>query len=193
MLFNNDYIVIINEIRNLDDLLLDSYINKKLIPLRDDNDFFIEKLYKDIFYIIYDIDTEGDNDIIIENGDIVIENGDFKLTGYQTRLYKISTWLNSEIKMKMANQYPFTFTEQVENFEKFVLKNNNYTVEYKQKLDEIKSSLRKEWKQNYNPPKSKIGILFSSIFDLDNFDLSPKFSGFGIDLKKIIQSIKSNN
>src|ERR1700758_2402923 len=97
MLKREDYANIIEDIRNAEKISLDEYIDKHLIPLRADNQFFIETLYKDIHYVLNGLDKEGDNDLVIENSDFVIEDGDFKLTGYQTRLHDILNWLHLEV------------------------------------------------------------------------------------------------
>jgi hypothetical protein len=97
MLKRDDYINLIEEIRNTDKKSLDEFIEKVLEPLRKENENFIEVLYKDIHYLIKDIDKEGENDLAIENGDFVIEGGDLKLTGYQSRLHNLSIWLHIEV------------------------------------------------------------------------------------------------
>ena len=88
MLKRDDYINLIEEIRNTDKKSLDEFIDKVLEPLRAKNENFIEVLYKDVHYLIKDIDKEGENDLAIENGDFVIEDGHLKLTGYQSRLHR---------------------------------------------------------------------------------------------------------
>lgn len=93
-------------------------------------------LYKDIHYLIKDIDKPGENDLEIKNGDIVIEDGDIKLTGYQSRLHNLAIWLNMEIAKKCIEDNPLTFIEAMENFEKNLNK-SNYTPEYKRRLNQI--------------------------------------------------------
>ena len=56
MLKRDDYIEIIEDIRNTEKKSLDEYISKVLEPLRSDNDLFIETLYKDICYLLNGID-----------------------------------------------------------------------------------------------------------------------------------------
>lgn len=97
MLKRDDYIEIIEDIRNTEKKSLDEYINKVLEPLRSDNDLFIETLYKDICYLLNGIDKVGENDLAIENGALVIEDGGLKLTGYQSRLHNLCHWLHMEI------------------------------------------------------------------------------------------------
>lgn len=53
---------------------------------------FIETLYKNIHYLLKDIDKPGENDLAIENGSMVIEDGDLKLTGYHSQFH-ISNFL----------------------------------------------------------------------------------------------------
>ena len=96
MLKRDDYIEIIEDIRNTEKKSLDEYINKVLEPLRSDNDL-IETLYKDICYLLNGIDKVGENDLAIENGALVIEDGGLKLTGYQSRLHNLCHWLHMEI------------------------------------------------------------------------------------------------
>jgi hypothetical protein len=47
MLKRNEYIEIIEEIRNLEKISIDEYINKRLEPLKQENSHFVEVLYKD--------------------------------------------------------------------------------------------------------------------------------------------------
>lgn len=148
MLKRDDYINLIEEIRNTDKKSLDEFIIKVLEPLRSENENFIEILYKDIHYLLKDIDKKGENDLAIENGDFVIEEGDLKLTGYQSRLHNLSIWLHMEICKKLTEVNPLTFVEKMTDFEKNFLEKPNYTPEYKAKLDKIKKSLKQERKIN---------------------------------------------
>ena len=50
MLKRTDYLDLIEEIRNTEKKSIDEYIDKVLEPLRSENEFFIETLYKDIRY-----------------------------------------------------------------------------------------------------------------------------------------------
>ena len=70
MLKPDDYINLIEEIRNTDIKSLDEYIDKVITPLREENQNLLEKLYKDINYLIKDIDKKGENNLAIENGDL---------------------------------------------------------------------------------------------------------------------------
>jgi len=155
MLIRNDYLKIIDEIRNLEPEALNGYIDNKLVQLKNENPFFIETLYKDINYILKDVDEEGDNDLIFENGDFVFENGDFKLTGYQTRLHDVIIWLHQQItsdiieNMKPSLRLFEEFSEKVESFENNVLNKSSYTVEYKEKLNAVKRSVIEERNENY--------------------------------------------
>lgn len=63
---------------------MDEYIDKVISPLRLDNENFLEKLYKDMHYLLKDIDKKGENDLALENGEIVID-GHLILSGYQSR------------------------------------------------------------------------------------------------------------
>ncbi len=194
LLIREDYLKIIEEIRNLEKRALDGYIKNKLIPLQKENDFFIETLYKDVIYVLKNVDESGDNDEIIENGDWVMEDDDFKLTGYQTRLHDIIIWLHSEVCRELIEKNPFTFSEKMEQFEKSVLEKDNYTVEYRKKLNEINRSIIKERNENYattKPVKKFIG----RIFDLDNWNLKFKvpFIGIEINFKGIIKNFQSKN
>ena len=75
MLKRDDYLAIIEEIRNTDKKSIDEYIHKVLEPLRRENENFVEILYKDIHYLIKNIDKAGENDLAIENGGLVLEDG----------------------------------------------------------------------------------------------------------------------
>jgi len=180
------YIKLIEEIRNTEKKSLDEYIEKVLEPLRVKNEYFLETLYKDIYYLIKDIDEEGDNDLFIEEGDLVIEDGDLKLTGYQSRLHNLSIWLHIEITQKIIEENPLSFSEKIEDFQKNFLDKPNYTPEYKSELDRIKRSLKKERKQNLK----KDDNFWNKIFDVDNFELKPNFYGIGINLNEIINKLK---
>ncbi len=188
MLKRDEYLLIIDNIRNVEKASLDEFIIKELIPLKKDNDFFIETLYKDINYILTDLDKPGDNDLAEENGDWVEEDGDLKLTGYQTRLHDILLWLHMEMVEKMTSsaEYPNQFIEKMENFEERFLNKQNYTPEYKIKLDIIKQSLKSERHQNTG---GKISW-FRRLLALDNLELKPNIAGFGINLKEVIKKFK---
>lgn len=187
MIKRNDYLILIEEIRNTDKKSLNEFIAKVIEPLRNENENFIEILYKDINYLIKDIDKKNENDLTTENGNLVIENGEIKLTGYQSRLHNLSNWLHMEICKKFIEKNPITFVESMENFENEFLQKTNYTPEYIAKLDLIKKSLRMERKHNLGETES----FWSKISDPDNFELKPAFGGVGINLNKIIQKFRN--
>lgn len=186
MLKRDDYLKIIEEIRNTDKKSIDEFIEKELEPLRTSNENFIEILYKDIHYLIKDIDKKGDNDLAFENGDLVIEDGDLKLTGYQSRLHTLSIWLHMEVCKKFIEKNPNTFIESIENFEKNFLDKPNYTPEYKSKLDTIKKSLKKERKLNLGEKEN----FWTKILDIDNLELKPNIAGVGINLNELINKFR---
>ncbi|MCK9617013.1 MAG: hypothetical protein M0R21_04175 [Lentimicrobiaceae bacterium] len=186
MIKRDDYINLIEEIRNTDKKSLDEFIEKVIEPLRNENKNFIEVLYKDIHYLIKDIDKEGENNLVIENGGLVIEDGGLKLTGYQSRLHNLAIWLHMEICKKLIEESPFTFVEKMENFERNFLNKPNYTPEYKAKLDKIKRSLKKERKLNLGE-KENFG---NKIFDIDNLELKPNIAGIGINGNNIINKFR---
>lgn len=187
MLLREDYLTIIENIRNTEKIALDEYITKHLVPLKNENDSFIEILYKDISYVLKDVDGPGDNDLIIEDGDILLED-DFKLTGYQTRLHEITIWLHSEMAQKFvpSNKHPNDLINKFEKFDDF-LEKENYTPEYKAQLDKIKKSIKAERKQNHGKSKKTV---FSKILDFDNITIKPSFWGIVIDISKIIEKLK---
>ncbi|MGX7666316.1 hypothetical protein [Flavobacterium pedocola] len=186
MLKRNDYIKLIEEIRNTEKKSIDEYIEKVLVPLRKRNDYFIETLYKDIFYLINDIDKKDENDLEIENGSLVIEDGDIKLTGYQSRLHNLSMWLHFEMVKKFAEDNPLTFIDKMKNFEENFLKKPNYTPEYKSQLNKIKRSLRKERTQNLGEKEN----FWDKIFEMDNLELKPNIAGIGINFNEIYNKFK---
>lgn len=186
MLKREDYLTLIEEIRNTDIKSVDEFIIKKLEPLRIDNESFVEILYKDIHYLIKDIDDIGDNDLVIENGDFVVEDGDFKLTGYQSRLYNVSIWLHMEIFKKSIENNPATFAEDIENFEKNYLNKPDYTPEYKAKLDVIKKSIKKERKMNLGEKEN----FWTKCWDIDNLELKPNLMGIGLNINNFISKFK---
>lgn len=186
MIKRNDYINLIEEIRNTNKKSLDEFIEKVIEPLQNENKNFIEVLYKDIYYLIKDIDKEGENDLAIENGGLVIEDGCLKLTGYQSRLHNLAIWLHMEICKKLIKESPFTFVEKMENFEKNFLNKPNYTPEHKAKLDKIKRSLKKERKLNLGEKEN----FWNKIFDIDNLELKPNFIGIGINGNNIINKFR---
>ncbi|AMA48593.1 MULTISPECIES: hypothetical protein [Flavobacterium] len=186
MLKREDYLAIIEEIRNTDKKSIDEFIEKILEPIRSENENFIEILYKDIFYLIKDIDRKGENDLLIENGDLILENGEIKLTGYQSRLHNLSIWLHMEVCKKFMEENPFKFTENMENFETNFLKKPNYTPEYKAKLDKIKRSLKKERKLNLGENDS----FWNKILDIDNLELKPNIAGIGLNFNEIINKFR---
>ncbi len=186
MLKREDYITLIEEIRNTDKKSIDEYIEKVLEPLRNENENFVEILYKDIHYLIKGIDKDGENDLAIENGDLVIEDGDLKLTGYQSRLHNLSVWLHMEVCHKFIEDNPLTFIEKIENFNNIFLDKPNYTPEYKSKLDKIKKSLIKERKMNLGEKEN----FWDKVLDFDNLELKPNVAGIGINLNEIINKFK---
>jgi len=186
MLKRDDYINLIEEIRNTDKKSLDEFIEKVLEPLRKENENFIEVLYKDIHYLIKDIDKEGENDLAIENGDFVIEGGDLKLTGYQSRLQNLSIWLHIEVCKKIVEGNPLIFVQKMEDFENNFLNKPNYTPEYKAKLDKIKRSLKKERKLNLGEKEN----FWNKIFDIDNLELKPNIAGIGINGNNLIDKFR---
>ena len=191
MMQRNDYLLIIEEIRNIEKISINEYIEKRLIPLSVENSFFVETLYKDILYLLKDIEEEGDNDLVIENGDFLIEDGDFKINGYQTRLDEILTWLHMQVvrRLMLETNSPIQFSEKLENFEKNFLYKANYTAEYKNKLDKIHQSLRKERVQNSSKKKS----IIKKIFDPDNLELKPNIMGVGININEIINKFRKQD
>lgn len=186
MLKRDDYLEIIEDIRNTEKKSLDEYISKVLEPLRSDNDLFIETLYKDIHYLLDGIDRVGENDLAIENGDLVIEDGDLKLTGYQSRLHNLCSWLHMEICNKFLEKDPFSICENMETFQKSFVEKTNYTPEYKAKLDKIKRSLRQERRQNLGLDTN----FWNMILDTDNLELKPNIFGIGLNLNNIINKFK---
>ncbi len=188
MLKRTDYLELIEEIRNTEKKSIDEYIDKVLEPLRNENEYFIETLYKDVYYLIKDIDKQGENDLEIKNGDLVIEDGDLKLTGYQSRLHNLSIWLHLEMVKKFMEDNPFQVVEKMENFELKFLEKPNYTPEYKIALDKIKRSLRKERKQNLGEKEN----LWDKIWDIENLELKPNIAGIGLNLNNLIDNFKKN-
>lgn len=188
MLKRDDYINLIEEIRNTDKKSLDEFIEKVLEPLRKENENFIEVLYKDIHFLINDIDKEGENDLSIENGDFVIEDGDLKLTGYQSRLHNLSIWLHIEVSKKIDEGNPLDFVQKMEYFENNFLNKQNYTPEYKAKLEKIKRSLKKECKLNLGEKEN----FWNKIFDIDNLELKPNFAGIGINGNNLIDKFRKS-
>lgn len=188
MLKRNDYLIIIEEIRNTEQKSLDDFIEKVLEPLRAENTNLIETLYKDIHYLIKDIGKPGEGDLFIENGDLIIENNDLKLTGYQTRLHSLSLWLHYEIIKKFMNENPDHIEDKLKNFEINFLDKPNYTPEYREKLNKIKKSLREERKLNLNDKEN----FWDKVFDWDNLELKPNIGGIGINLNKIINKFKKS-
>lgn len=186
MIKPEEYLKLIEEIRNTDKKSLNEFIVKIIEPLRKTNENFIEILYKDIYYLIKDIDKENENDLIIENGELLVESGELKLTGYQSRLHNLSVWLHLEVCEKLMKENPLTFVDKIQEFENLYLKNPNYTPEYKSKLDKIKKSLKKERKLNLGENEN----FWDKILDLDNYELNPNINGVGINLKEIFNKFK---
>lgn len=187
MLKRNDYINLIEEIRNTDKKSLDEFIVRVIEPLRSENENFIEVLYKDIHYLLKDIDKEGENDLAIEDGGLVVENGEIKLTGYQSRLHNLAIWLHLEVCNKLTGSNPLTFVKKMEEFEKYFLEKPNYTPEYKSQLDKIKMSLKQERKLNLGEKEN----FWIKIFDFDNLELKPNIAGIGINGNNLIDKFKN--
>jgi len=166
MLKRDDFLTIIEDIRNTEKVALDEYIEKILIPLQNSSEHFIDTLYKDINYILASVDSASDNDLAIFEGDIVLDGDDIQLTGYQTRLHDVSIWLHQQIieKMVQKGQGPQAILNDLERLSDehtFII---SYTPEYRKKLDEIKESIRAERFQNlYQHPS-----VFEQIFERQN-------------------------
>ena len=54
------YIELIEDIRNIEKISIDTFIKERLEPLMLEDNHFIETLYKDIYYLIKDIDKKDD-------------------------------------------------------------------------------------------------------------------------------------
>ena len=150
-----DYLKIIGEIRTLEKGALGDYINQRLNPLQKENKYFVETLYKYILYVLRNVDEPGDQDMADENGvwPVFDADGKMKLTGYQTRLHDIIPSLHS-YKANKITEKTFNFGEEMRRFEKDELLNiYTYTLELKEKLDEINRSIIKERLENYVLPK----------------------------------------
>ena len=188
MLQRTEYLNIIEEIRNTEKKSLDEYIISVLEPLRNENPNFIEILYKDINYLINDIDKPHENDLKIIGGDFSIENGDLALTGYQSRLHNLAFWLHTEIIKGFIESNPSNVTLKIEDFEVNFLNKPNYTPEYKSKLDKIKQSLKRERKQNLNEREN----LWEKLWDLDNLELKPNIAGIGFNFNNFLNKFNKN-
>ncbi|WP_143152227.1 hypothetical protein [Flagellimonas taeanensis] len=167
---------------------MDYYIEKVLIPLKAENPIFLSTLYKDICYILKDLDKKTDNDLLIENGDLVIENGDIKLTGYQTRLHDITIWLHSELILSVVRKHdnPKGFVKELNKVETEFLDKNQYTTEYKAELDKIKRSLINERKRNISDKSS----WFKKHLDFDMLELKPNIFGIGLNINSLINKYR---
>ena len=184
----NTNLEIIQQLRNSEKISLDDYIEKILIPLKDENPNFLKVLYKDFFYLLEGLDKESDNDLLIVGGDFLIEDGEIKLTGYQTRLHDIMIWLHTELisDFSQKTSFPNQLSKKLEDFEKNFLRKENFTPEYKVTLDEIKESLRKERKNNYKNMKGGL----KKYLDPDILELKPNIFGLGINLNEIINKLR---
>lgn len=173
----NQYLAIIEEVRNLERFSLDSFIEKKLVPAGEQDSNFLKVLYKDINYILADVDEAGDNDLIIENGDFVIEDGDLKLSGYQTNLHYLIGWLHMQLVAETITSQPLERIEHtLETFETDFLGRITYTPEYRTKLDLVKASIIQERKHNYKNKKWKR----KSSMPLEEIEVSAGFKFLGI-------------
>lgn len=172
MLKRKDYIDIIQEIRNTELLALDEFIERVLEPLRADNKYFDEILYKDIIYLLEGVDALREDDLAIENDDLGFSRGDLKLTGYQSRLHHILVWLHTNIVTKHLENGNFdVFSRKMERFETDHLARFEYTPEYRAMLDEVKKSLSSELQQklpsNNMEPNSKYSASHELTFYTD--------------------------
>tara|TARA_R110002072_G_scaffold301914_3_gene482839 strand:+ start:26 stop:613 length:588 start_codon:yes stop_codon:yes gene_type:complete len=182
----NSNLEIIRQIRNSEKISLDDYIDKVLIPLKEENPNFLNTLYKDIVYVLDGLD----NDLLFENGELVIEDGDFKLTGYQTRLHDIGNWLHQEFVRKTMENIDVGFesiSDKLENAELQLLKNDTLTIEYKLELNKIKKSIEKEKKHNHDNKSNGL----KKYLDFDILELKPNIFGLGINFNEIINKAKN--
>jgi len=79
---------LIDQLRHLEKVSLDHYIENVLMPLQETNPSFYYTLHKDILFVIKDFDSDENK----EENDIQ-EN----TVKYQTRLHDISIWLHLEL------------------------------------------------------------------------------------------------
>lgn len=186
----NDNLQIIEQIRNSEKISIDNYIDNVILPLKEKNPTFCEVLYKDIVYVLDGLNQEGENDLVIENGDFAFENSDLKLTGYQTRLHDIVIWLHKEYLdkiIKEARNHDLTLIgDAIEKKEREFLLNFSFKPEYKEQLDKIRASLKKERKTNYENPKKGL----SKFLDPDILELKPNIMGIGFNLNELINRLR---
>ncbi|MCR9171825.1 MAG: hypothetical protein NXI10_04995 [bacterium] len=188
----NTNLEIIRQLRNLEKDSLDSFIDNVLLPLKEKNPSFLKTLYKDIMFTLNGLDEEGDNDLVIEDGHLVIENGSLKLSGYQTRLHDIVRWLHIETLSENFERYNDMekILSHIERFQKELREVDHYTPEYKKELEKIKSSLKRERRNNYENEKYWFKDDLTSKLQ-EVLVLKPNIGGVGVDIKSLIRLIRT--
>jgi len=176
---------LIDQLRNLEKVSLDHYIENVLLPLQNANPSFYFTLYKDINFVINNSDIEGDDNI-----DSTLENNNER---YQTRLHDISIWLHLEL-LKQLNIESLELTELskvLKAFDAKIAANSNYTPEYKTALLEIRKSFKKELELNYD--RNEFGIKKYLDLDvmLDLVKIRPNIMGIELDINGIIDRFRN--
>lgn len=187
----NTNLEIIRQLRNSEKISLDDYIEKILIPLKKENQNFLKILYKDILYVLDDLDKPEDNDLLFENGDLVIEYGCLKLSGYQTRLHDITIWLHQEFVSETITKNIIlkNLNSELEKAELKLFLHDKLTPEYKTELIKVKQSLKKERKINYDNKNNGL----KEYLDFDILELKPNICGIGFNLNELINRMRNKN
>ncbi len=178
VLIRENYFQMILEIRDLERISLENYLEDKYQKFISKNPNLIKILYKDIYKVLDGIDNEDNLDVVIENGDFVIENGDIKLSGHPTNLHYALTWLHVKLIEDIIEKDPNNLISEIDNFENAFLKVNYDTPSYKKKLSDLKLEIRKEIKN-----KNKSNLSWNDVNEI--IILKPSLFGIGVNLNAL--------
>lgn len=182
VLTRDDYWNMILEIHEIERISLGSYLEDQFQKALFKNPDFVKILYKDIFKVIDDVNAQGDNDLLIQNGDFVVEYGDYKQTGHPTNLHFALTWLHLKLIEELNPQNPDDLEYKLRRFEDDFLKINYDTPVQQKRTSELNRQLRVERKS-----KDKSGWKWSDFNEY--LELKPNIAGVGINLNAIFSKL----
>lgn len=178
VLTREEYFQIILEIREVERISLDAYMQDRYDRYIGKNPDFVKILYKDINNILEGVDKECDHDLVIEDGDLVWDGDDFKLTGHPTNLHYALTWLHMQLVEEFTKKDVLDFMRKMQHFEEKFLKTNFDTPAYQQKIKVLGDELKRE-----RNSKDKGGWTWSDLNSM--VELKPNIAGIGINLNEI--------
>lgn len=184
VLTRDDYFKIILEIRELERISLETYLEDKYAKSIAKNPDFVKILYKDISKVIDGIYDE-DFEMVIEDGDIAIEQGDFKIKGNPTNLPFAQMWLYMNLLEEFAKSDPLNITVNLDKFRTDFLAVDGDTPGQKKRIRDLRNELIDEKKEAGG--NSRWRSFFTHFNDI--VEMKPNISGFGINMNAALSKI----